>query len=206
MNICIVVPVKDFRAAKQRLSGALSSGCREQLARWLCRRTLQFFTRHFPACELLVVTASEDVARLASQQGAKVLLESQPAGVSAAAATAAKWVRRYGFDSMLLVPADIAELDPAEFRTLLRQRRAVRSVILCPAKDQGTNALLCTPPEVISFHFGDCSSHAHRQAAAHAGAAFQLLHLPKLSLDLDTCADLLAMPAVTRAPLRVTMQ
>lgn len=202
MKTCIVVPVKDFRSAKQRLAGVLSRGGREQLARWLCQRTLRFFAEHFAEYPLLVVTGSGDVARLAGQHGAEVIREETAAGLSAAVHIAATRVGELGFASMLVIPADIARLDEDEIRTLLNCPRDEASVILCPARDAGTNALLCTPPDVIPFHFGEASSVAHREATERVGARFRLLVLHHLGVDLDRSDDLraLTLPTSILAP------
>lgn len=190
MKTNIVVPIKDFRLAKQRLGGILGPARRERLARRLCERTLAFFRTRFPDYHLLVVTASPAVAELARRQGAAVLLESHAAGLSAAATAAATWSRRHGFDSQLVIPADIARLDVDEIRQLLEHPRANPSVILCPAVDAGTNAVLTTPPDVIAFSFGVRSSDAHRRAALRAKVPCSVLRLRWLGFDIDTSADL----------------
>ena len=60
--------------------------------------------------------------------------------------------------------------------------------------DEGTNALLISPPELIEPGFGEGSRDRHRDAAQAAGAAYLELDGP-LSLDLDTAADLLEAEA-----------
>jgi 2-phospho-L-lactate guanylyltransferase len=59
----------------------------------------------------------------------------------------------------------------------------------------GTNALLVSPPLVISPAFGESSRAGHARAARAAGARYAELDSP-LSLDVDTAADLLAAEAV----------
>ncbi len=89
-----------------------------------------------------------------------------------------------------MIPADIAELDHLEFERLLTAYRPVPSVLLCPADDLGTNALLTTPPNVIPFLYGIDSSLAHQQAAQERGIVCQVMNLPALALDIDTPDDL----------------
>ncbi len=190
LKTLIVIPVKDFGAAKSRLRPVLDDSDRSQLARRLCERTLTFFQHHFPEYPLLVVTASAAIGDLARGHGASVLRELRPAGLSGAAALAAHWSKRHGFDSQLLVPADIARLDATEFASLLGQPRAVPSVLVCPASDAGTNALLTTPPDIVPFCFGEGSSEAHRQAALKRSVPCQLLHFEHMRFDLDTPDDL----------------
>ena len=63
-------------------------------------------------------------------------------------------------------------------------------MVLTPADDLGTNALLTTPPDAIPFLYGIDSSLAHQQAAEQRAISFQLLELPELALDVDTPADI----------------
>lgn len=201
LNTLIVIPVKDFGAAKTRLHPVLGPQRRSALARELCERTLAFFRRHFPQHPLLVVTASGAIAALARTRGAQVLPELRAAGLSAAARLAAAWARRQGFASMLLVPADIVNLDVREFRRLLAQPRTDTSVLICPASDGGTNALLTTPPDVLPFCFGEGSSLAHRDRAAELGLSWRMLQFEHLRFDLDTPADLETLSQQQSGPM-----
>lgn len=193
LNPLIVIPVKDFAAAKTRLRPVLPPDARRRLAQRLCERTLGFFRRHFPDCPLLVVTASDSIASLARSKGADVLHELRPGGLSAAARLAALWARRRGFASMLLVPADIVRLEAAEFRELLVHSRPAGSVLICPARDGGTNALLTTPPDALPFRFGVDSARAHRLAAEGLGLKCRMLPFEHLGFDLDKPGDLRAL-------------
>ena len=189
MKTLVVIPVKDFADAKSRLEPVLGRQRRAALARWLCERTLKFFRDQMPDQDVLVVTACETIAQLASRYGAAVLRECYPGGLSAAAQLAAEWSYAQGYDSQLLIPADIAELDETELRTLINHPRPVPSVLISPAHDRGTNALLTTPPNVMPFHFGPHSSDQHWQAAHRRGITCSLIHLSKLRFDIDTPDD-----------------
>lgn len=190
LNPLIVIPVKAFDAAKSRLSPALPADRRATLARRLCERTLRFFRQQLPEHDLLVVTASADIAALARQHGARVLEEPHPAGLSTAARRAAAWCRRHGYPAQLLIPADIAQLDEAEIRQLLAAQGEGPGVVICPANDGGTNALLTSPPDALPFHFGERSGEAHREAARRLGLPCRVLELRHLRFDLDTPEDL----------------
>lgn len=190
MKTLVVIPVRDFADAKSRLEPLLEPSRREGLARWLCERTLMFFRDRMPEQDVLVVTACEAIAQLASRYGAAVLRERHVSGMSAAAQLAAEWSCAHGYESQLLIPADIAQLDEVELRTLINHPRPVPSVLISPAHDRGTNALLTTPPNVLPFHFGPHSSDQHRNAAQQRGITCSLVHLPKLRFDIDTPDDL----------------
>lgn len=201
MRTNVVVPIKDFGCAKQRLSGLLSERQRRWLARRLAERTLRFFARWFPWLHVLVVTPSAEVAELAGTLGVSVLREAGTDGLSAAVTQAAGWSIAHGFDSQLVIPADIGRLDADEIAALLRHPRPRPSVIVCAARDGGTNALLTTPPAAIPFAFGERSSEAHRKAAQRRGIPCTVLCFPHLSIDIDTTRDL----SYLRGPARVVL-
>ncbi|WP_299313577.1 2-phospho-L-lactate guanylyltransferase [uncultured Halomonas sp.] len=194
----IVIPVKTFHLAKSRLGRRLSPDRRSALARRLCERTLRFLARNFPDHDRLVVTASPAIARLARRHGAEVLKEPAAEGLSVAAQRAADWARRRGYPAQLLLPADIVQLDAEEIHRLLATRAGHPGIALCPASDGGTNALLTSPPDVLTFRFGPASAAAHREEARRRGLPCRVLAMDHLSFDLDTPKDLNTLDALIR--------
>jgi len=195
MRLNIVIPMKEPCLSKTRLDPFLSSTQRQSIAMSMFEATLCFFKQHFSHYHLLVVTSSGLIAQVAKKHGANVLNEPK-VGLRQAAQSAAIWSVEQGFSSQLLIPADIAHLDVAEIQTLLDAPRTHGSVIVAPAEDFGTNALLTTPPNVIPFLYGIDSSLAHQQAAQANGHEFQAINLPHLALDVDTPADIAQLVAL----------
>lgn len=190
MSLCIVIPMKDPQYSKQRLSDVLAPDERQSVALNLFHNTLQFLTRHFAEVDVLIVTPSQVIADIAKRYPVNVLLESNAKGLNAAISQGAKHCETQGYRSLLVLPADIINLNVAEFSLLLSHTNADNAVTICPADDGGTNALLCTPPCAISFSYGIDSCQLHWRNATRNGLACQLLTLPSLALDLDTAADL----------------
>lgn len=194
----IVIPVKAFDLAKTRLGKRLSPDRRTLLARRLCERTLRFLAQNFPDHDRLVVTASASIARLASRYGAQVLEEPGVDGLSQAATRAAIWARQHGYTTQLLIPADIVQLDAQEIRQLMMTLSGGPRVVIGPASDGGTNALLTSPPDAVSFHFGPDSAEAHRREADKRGLPCDVLEMEHLSFDLDTPSDFNTLEALIR--------
>ena len=190
MKTSIAIPMKDPGQSKQRLASVLNPNQRQTLALTLFRQTLRFLNQHFSDYQLLVVTASSRIAAIAESYGAAVVIEKEGTGLNGAATLAAQWSCDHGFDSQLLIPADIPELSEVEIGQLLGQSRKSPSVLVCPASDGGTNALLTTPPNVVPFQFGRESCNAHLMAAKEQRVSCELLQLKKLTFDLDTPDDL----------------
>ena len=78
----VVVLVKDFDSAKQRLSPALGAKSRRALARSNARLAVRAAA---PGDHVLVVTGAEEVAEMAASWGADILLEPREEGQNVAA-------------------------------------------------------------------------------------------------------------------------
>ncbi len=189
-SLNIVIPMKGLSRAKQRLKPVLSVEQREALALTLFRNTLQFLAVQHPKTPILVVTEDRYIAQIAEKMGATVLIEQGEQGLNHALEQASQWSLNAGFDSQLILPADIGHLDPLEIRYLIELGFSDAQVVIAAAKDGGTNALMTTPPNAISPSFGIQSSMRHLAQAHQNGLSVKRLTLEKLSLDIDVSADL----------------
>jgi 2-phospho-L-lactate/phosphoenolpyruvate guanylyltransferase len=190
MNTWVVVLVKDFDSAKQRLGPALDPPKRRALARRNATRAI----RAAAAGERrLVVAGSEEAAALALDLGAEVMVEPRQEGQNVAAQRGIGRAIEGGADSVLLLSSDL----PLVTRTSVRQllaiagRLAQPAVVAVPAAGRGgTNALYLHPPRAIGLHFGADSLAAFRREAQSKGVRFVIHRSPAMALDLDEPADL----------------
>jgi hypothetical protein len=74
-------------------------------------------------------------------------------------------------------------------------------VIIAPAHDGGTNALVVSPPDAMPFAYGPDSCAAHQKAAAGGGLSCLIMPLPSLLYDVDRSADLNARLGARPGPL-----
>lgn len=198
-KLCVVIPMKSPKRSKQRLVGSLSDSAREKLSLTLFENTLAFFQRHFPMLDVLVVSESLEVLSLAQAYEANTLFDDGEKGLNGALDFACDWVKQSGYDSQLIVPSDIAVLDPEEITTLMTAIHNAQ-VVIAVAKDGGTNALLTSPPDAIHFEYGCDSASAHKANAMNNRLVCRSLHLANLALDIDQSEDLRV--AVIRQPER----
>ena len=188
-RLAIVVPAKDTAQAKSRLAPLLLPETRRALADALFRQTLGVLSRARLDASIFVVTDSPRLAEEAGEFGAEVIRDSGTS-LTEAVELATRHVARAGFDSQLVIPSDIALLDAKEIGQLLAARGAGPSVVLCPSADEdGTNALLTTPPDALPIWYGPGSFQRYCRAAQSAGVALTLIKLAGLGLDLDTPDD-----------------
>ncbi|WP_394182737.1 2-phospho-L-lactate guanylyltransferase [Marinomonas posidonica] len=188
-NLCVVIPMKSPAKGKQRLSSNLPAEARESLSLSLFETTLQFFQQHFPELDVLVVSESLDVLRLAQDYQANSLFDDGERGLNGALRFACDWVKQSGYDGQLIIPSDIAMLEKSEIQALLTAGLEAQ-VVIAVAKDGGTNALFTSPPDAIEFEYGCHSAVAHQTNAQMQQLSCRSLHLTHLSLDIDQKEDL----------------
>ena len=190
MSTWVVVLVKDFDSAKQRLGPALEPAERRTLARRNAARAI----RAAGAVEhRLVVAGSEEAAALASSLGAEVLVEPRQEGQNVAAQRGIGRALEGGADAVLLLSSDLPLVTRKSVRDLLDAagRLAPPAAVAVPATGRGgTNALYVHPPRAITLHFGADSLAAFRREAQSKGIRFLIHRSPAMALDLDEPADL----------------
>jgi len=191
MNVSALIPVKSFADAKQRLSPLLNAEERRILAEAMMRDVL---SRVLPAQGLdatFVVTADDRVSEIASSLGSKIIREEKERGETDAVVFALNEMKRRGIEAVLVIPADLPLLLSSDIEFLLTHVSAPPSALLVPSHDcKGTNALLLSPPDVISLRFGYDSFSFHLSEVAAKGLPLQVLENERIGLDIDEPRDL----------------
>jgi 2-phospho-L-lactate guanylyltransferase len=186
----VIVLIKDFDSAKQRLRPALGPESRRALA----RRNAHLAVRAAAAGDhVLVVAGSETVAELAKSWGAEVLLEPRQEGQNVAAARGIGRATDAGAGAVLLLSSDLPLVTPESVVGLLESAAGLGGplAMAVPAIGRGgTNALYLQPPDSIALHFGDDSLAKFKRDAEARGVEFVIHHSDAMALDLDEPADL----------------
>ena len=160
-DIWAVVPVKDLPGAKQRLAEVLSAKERQELFAAMLEDVLCALAASSGLRGILMVTRDPLGQRLAARYGARVLAEEENRGHTAASSLGARTLRQEKIGGMVQVPADIPLLTPDDIQALLRVHGEAPAVTLSPARDErGTNAVVCSPPDLLPLRFGDDSFSA----------------------------------------------
>lgn len=201
--IWAVLPVKDLQGAKQRLAGVLRAKERPELFAAMLQDVLIALAASAGLSGILVVTRDPLALRLAARYGARVLVEEENRGHTAASSLGARTLAHQGVAGMVQVPADIPLVTPEDIAALLHVHGEAPAVTLAPSRDErGTNAVACSPADVMPLRFGDDSFLPHLQRARALGVEPQIVKRPGLALDVDTPDDLaafLATPSPTHA-------
>ena len=191
MDLNVVLPIKDPENSKQRLAGILTKTRRQALSLVLNKGVLATLNSLPHAPHILVVTDSGRIEELARNYGASVLKEEKACGETEAVERATRWSLQEGFRSQLVIPGDLMNLTPSNLGILLNEPRLNPSLLLCPATgDDGTNAILATPPDAVPYRFGAKSFEEFRERAKERDIPCRVFRLESFILDLDTPDDL----------------
>lgn len=193
--VWVVVLIKDFATAKQRLAPALDAAARVRLARENASRAL---TAARAGGRVLAVAGSTDAAELSRLAGAEVILEARPEGQNAAARRGIEHATARGARAVVLLSSDLPRVSGPAVAGLIRAGDAIAApaVVAAPALGRGgTNALYLRPPDAVGLHFGLDSLALFSHDAAERGANFALRRSSAFSLDLDEPDDLIRLEA-----------
>lgn len=197
------MPVKDFGDAKQRLAGVLSPLERRALFRAMVEDVLEVLASSNELVGILMVTGDPLARRLAERYGARVLLEEENAGHTAASSHGARTLGAEGALGMLQVPGDIPLLNAEDIGALLQIHDKAPAVTIAPSGDErGSNGVACSPPDLLPLSFGDDSFLPHLACARDLGVEPRIVKRPGFALDIDTPDDLskfVEKPSATRA-------
>lgn len=186
----VVVLVKDFGSAKQRLGPVLDPEARRALARRNAERAIRASAA---SKHRLVVAGNEEAADVARKLGAPFIVEPKPEGQNTAGRRGIEHAMASGADAVLLVSSDLPFIQRRAVTQLLKAAEAEDGpvVIAVPAIGRGgTNALYLRPPDVIDLHFGGDSLALFRHDASRRNIRFAVYESAEMALDLDEPQDL----------------
>jgi 2-phospho-L-lactate guanylyltransferase len=201
--IAALVPLKALRHSKSRLRPVLSDGHRQALVLAMLEHVLRLLAAVPAIAATAVVSPDADVLAFAGKLGAQPIREPpRTRGLNAALTFASQVLSKQGASGLLVLPADVPLATTADIETILNGIDTNPSIVLCPSRSGGTNALALRPPGTIPFRFGHRSSATHQREARARGLTLTLLPLPRLAFDIDRPHDLaavLAQPNGTRS-------
>ncbi|MEP1123440.1 MAG: 2-phospho-L-lactate guanylyltransferase [Ilumatobacter sp.] len=180
MNVAVLVPVKAFTQAKQRLTDVLSPDDRRRLARTLADGVLAA-AGEVPA---FVVCDDDEVRDWASSRGAHPLWTAE-LGLNGAVDDGVRSVAAMGFDHVIVSHADLPL--PS---SLTHVARLGAATFVPDCRCDGTNVMSFPLDRPVSASYGPGSFTRHRDAATAAGLCVEIRVDGHLALDIDTASDL----------------
>jgi 2-phospho-L-lactate/phosphoenolpyruvate guanylyltransferase len=193
-----LIPVKELRLAKVRLSPLLSPAERYALATAMLDDVLTAVRQATTLERIALVTTDPHALALAAQWGFEVVDEGSGRGETGAVELAIKVCRERGASSLAVIPGDIPLLTCADVDLVLQHGRQ-NDVVIVPSWDsRGTNMVLLRPPDALQLRFGSWSFFPHVKQAKRKGLSYKVVRLPRVALDVDTPEDLVRLAPQAR--------
>ena len=185
MTTAVILPVKSFAHAKQRLG----EPARAAVAEAMVEDVLDELGR--AGLGPLIIVSREPRVR----GRAVTVVDEREEGQSPAALLGIARARELGCERALLVPGDCPLIDGGELRHLAARAAALDVVIVPDRHGTGTNGLALTTDGRFEPQFGPGSRARHVEQARAKGLAFEVTAVPCLELDVDTGSDAAALRA-----------
>ena len=184
-----LVPVKQLSQSKQRLAAVLEPGEREGLVLAMLRDVLTAVQGVAMFDGVLLVSRSSKARALARDFGTETFVESAGSDHSRAVTEANRCLlRRHRTRTSLALSGDIPRITAQDIDQIIAHHDCVT---LVPNENgDGTNAVLTSPPNAISYHFGERSLKRHVASADAAGISPSIVRNTNLALDIDEPRDL----------------
>jgi 2-phospho-L-lactate guanylyltransferase len=191
MIIWSIVPVKPLRRGKSRLAGMLTEDQRTRLNRHLLEHILTTLNEIPEIEHTLVVSRDPAALALTREMGGRTVLEDGAPQFNTALKRATVVAQAHGANAVLVLPADIPLVTPADVRAMLRKGQKAPVVVISPDRRRdGTNGLFVNPAGLIEYGYGPGSFQRHCERAAQAGGRLVVFESERIGLDLDLPEDL----------------
>ncbi len=182
----VIVPVKSFTSAKQRLADVLEPTARQQLAAQLATGVI----RAAAPWPVIVVSGDAEVAAFAHSHHAHSI-DDPKQGLNAAVRAGVDAAASQGATRVVIVHADLPLAFRLPERLSLRGLAADEALIVPDRHLSGTNVLSLPTPLEFAFHYGPGSFQLHCQEASRNHLNVVERRDQQLALDIDTPSDLL---------------
>ncbi len=190
MSLWAIIPVKPLRRGKSRLSGILTDDERFSLNQLLFKHTIEILLKVKEITEILVVSRDTTVLTTARDERVRTVTENGTPELNNALRRASLFSRTFSTEGVLIVPADLPMLTPADVSDFIALRKNAPMMVISPDhRKLGTNMLLINPADLITFSFGVNSFDRHCAMAKQAGADVIVYENNRIALDLDVPED-----------------
>jgi len=176
--------------SKTRLSN-ISLESRKMLTKAMLSDVVQSTLEAKNITETFVMSSDQELVTLAEKLGAKTILEATQQGLNVAVSEGTHKLEQQGAEGVLVILGDVPLITPRLLDLLIKKAISRPWVVIAPSKDNGTNILLRTPPNIIPHVFyGKNSSNIHVRIARYFRVSYTVFRSPRLMIDIDTSQDL----------------
>lgn len=190
MRGILLIPFKSLATAKQRLAEALDARQRSEFAEAMLRDVMTAAAGLKERVDVALVTGDAQAQGIAKESGFVVIGDDRNESETAAIEMATAWCEAQGYDTTIVVPADIPLIATDELHRVL-DAAPKEGAVFVPAYDRrGSNCILRRPASIIPLRFGNDSFLPHCAAMEKTGKELIILEFPGIGLDIDNPHEL----------------
>jgi 2-phospho-L-lactate/phosphoenolpyruvate guanylyltransferase len=190
MRGILLIPFKSLATAKQRLAEALDARQRSELAEAMLRDVMAAAAGVKDRIDIALVTGDGQAQAIAKELGFLIIEDTRNESETAAIAMATAWCEAQGYDTTIVVPADIPLITADELYGVL-DASPKEGAVFVPAYDRrGSNCILRRPASIIPLRFGNDSFLPHCEAMKKTGKELVIVEFPGIGLDIDNPHEL----------------
>ena len=191
MSVWVIVPVKPLKSGKSRLISVLSESQRARANELMLRHVLSEISKAKNIQGIMVISSDPFALSIAREYSCRTIRENRITSLNMALRKATRVIKSLSADAALIIPADLPMIKSHDIESMVSQINHPPQIIICPDRhQQGTNAMLLSPVDVIQFDFGLDSFYKHVEQAERKKVKISVFLSDSISLDLDNPADL----------------
>ena len=191
LQVGVVVPLRSFTFAKERLTDVLDPTARALLARGMADRVV----RAAHPYRIAIVSSALEVCEWALARGLDVV--GDPGSLDGAANAGREWARDCGLSRYAIVHADLPRI--TTLAAVVADGGAPVAVVVPDHRNDGTPILSLPTTAEFTFSYGPDSAARHAAEAERRGLEVRVLRDPDLGFDVDLPGDLAALAAYEHA-------
>lgn len=189
--LAAVIFLQRLADAKSRLKAILSPLERAAFAQDMLLQVIDAARGASGVDEVVLVTPEPEIAAILGRRDVRLIHETQPEGLNAAALYAAAELAEAGRSRALFLPADLPRIRSADIDAVIEaQARSAADVIVPSADGSGTNALIVELPPRFPLAFGPDSFNRHLANAALWNRRLVVHRCANIGVDIDRPEDL----------------
>ncbi len=190
----LLIPIKKLEESKTSFSENFSVEQRKTLTLSMLEDLVNVAEK-VDSVETAVVTPDSKVKEFVEERDTDVIMEPD-VGLIRALNIAIGDSIDSGFDYVLIMPGDVPLVRSEDVEEILDSAAGEQCVVITPSKENGTNALLLHPPDVIDLKFGGESFPDHVKEARSRGVKFRVYRSERLERDIDVPSDLIKVESL----------
>ena len=190
MSTGLIIPVKDLKNSKSRLSNHLERFNRIVLSTQMLLHTLDVANSSENVSEIVVVSSDDNVKDIIQQKNVTFIKESGNFSVNNAVSIGIDYFEKKNHNSVLILPIDLICLTISDIKNIIELGKQYDIVLVASKDGNGTNALYLKLPNLFHTRFDNSSLNNHILESFKRNLKMKIYVSYPTIMDVDSYDDL----------------